>query len=235
MPDARPRFCTACGAPLMPGDAFCTACGTRAAEAPSPVVPAAYAPQPTPAPQPAPAAYAPAQAPAPAPTPSGERILAVVGNLTQVGGFMGMKQKTFSLMITDRRLVFAEQSEALWDQMDALEKQIKAEFDDYEGDWRSFVASRDFSSAPWQGYLGQAPAQLLASLGRGFVVPLDEVQSVHLTLRADTDPDFCNSSLLIRGTAQPWDLELPWGNGDEAQRLLSRVVSQVTVEGPEEG
>jgi len=37
-----------------------------------------------------------------------ERTLTVIGNLTRASGFMGLKQKTYSLIITDRRLIFAE-------------------------------------------------------------------------------------------------------------------------------
>lgn len=168
MPDARPRFCTACGAPLMPGDAFCTACGTRAAEAPSPVVPAAYAPQPTPAPQPAPAAYAPAQAPAPAPTPSGERILAVVGNLTQVGGFMGMKQKTFSLIITDRRLIFAELTkEKITAMVNEARDAAKAEGKGFFGQWGAQLGtSFNYHQAYWQ----MAPEAALAETPGNFAI-----------------------------------------------------------------
>lgn len=231
------QFCGQCGAAMGPEDRFCGACGARRAVPPTAVPPThlppvpieAFAPPPRPRVPPPPPAM-----PLSPGVPSGEeRVLGVVPQVVLVKGFLGAKTIFLNLMVTDRRLVFAEQSEALWDQMDAYEKELKAEFDDYEGDWRSFVASRDFSSAPWQGYLGQAPAQLLTSLGRGFVVPLGEVQSVHLTLRAGTDPDFCNSTLLIQGTGQSWDLELPWGNGDEAYRLLSPLIPQVTLEGPE--
>lgn len=230
-------FCGRCGAAFGAQDRFCGACGApRAvtpAVAPPPVsqVPLeAFAPPPRPpVPPPPPAAPVP-----PRVTPGEERVVGVVPQVVLVKGFLGAKSVFLNLVVTDRRLVFAEQSEELWDQMDALEKQLKADFDDYEGDWRSFVASRDFGAAPWQGLLAQAPDQLIASLGQGFVVPLGEVQSVHVTLRADTDPDFCNSTLLIQGEGQSWDLELPWGNGDEAQRLLSRVVAKVTVEGPGE-
>lgn len=230
-------FCGRCGAEFGPQDRFCGACGAprvaapAAAPPPIPQVPfEAFAPPPRPPVPPPPPAV-----PVPSSVPSGEeRALGVVPQVVLVKGFLGAKTIFLNLVVTDRRLVFAEQSEELWDQMDALEKQLKADFDDHEGDWRSFISSRDFGAAPWQGVLAQPPDQLVASLGQGFVVSLGEVQSVHITLRADTDPDFCNSTLLIQGGSQSWDLELPWGNGDEAQRLLSRVVAQVTVDGPEE-
>lgn len=231
------QFCGRCGAAFGSEDRFCGACGAprmvTPAAAPPPVPPVpleAFAPPPRPPVPPPPPAM-----PVPPSVPSGEeRVLGVVPQVVLVKGFLGAKTIFLNLVVTDRRLIFAQQSEEMWDQMDAYEKELKAEFDDYEGDWRSFMSSRDFGLAPWQGYLAQAPNQLLASLGQGFVVPLGEVQSVEITLRADTDPDFCNSTLLVQGVSQAWDLELPWGNGDEAHRLLSHVVAKVTVEGPEE-
>src|SRR5690606_6171683 len=39
-----------------------------------------------------------------------ECILATVGGLVHTSGFMGMKQKTYSLVITDRRIICAELS-----------------------------------------------------------------------------------------------------------------------------
>ncbi len=78
-----------------------------------------------------------------APTPSaGERILAVIGGLTRVGGFMGVKQKAYSLIITDRRLVFAELTK---ETMSALTSQ-----------------ARGAAKAEGKGFLGQLGAQFRA-------------------------------------------------------------------------
>ena len=35
-------------------------------------------------------------------------MVAVVSNLTRLGGFMGTKQKRYTLVVTDQRLIFAE-------------------------------------------------------------------------------------------------------------------------------
>lgn len=39
---------------------------------------------------------------------AGEQILAVVGNLTRVSGFMSTRQKAYSLVLTNGRIIFAE-------------------------------------------------------------------------------------------------------------------------------
>ena len=38
----------------------------------------------------------------------GEQVIAVIGGLSRLSGFMGMKQKRYTLVVTDRRIVFAE-------------------------------------------------------------------------------------------------------------------------------
>lgn len=162
MTDAAPRFCSACGTPLTPGDAFCTTCGTRVAEAPAQApVPA---PVPVPAPAPAPAAYAAA----PASAPEGERTLAVVGNLTQVGGFMGMKQKTFSLMITDRRLVFAELTkEKITAMVNEARDAAKADGKGFFGQWGAQIGtSFNYHQVYWQ----MAPEAALAETPGNFAI-----------------------------------------------------------------
>lgn len=229
------RFCGQCGASVGPEDRFCGTCGARSATAlPPPPMPMPPLPIEAFAPPPLPPAPPPAPVPVPQAAPSGgERVLGVVPQVVHVKGFLGAKTTFLNLVVTDRRLIFAQQSEEMWDQMDAVETELKAEFEDRSEDWRTFIASHDFRTAPWQVYLGQSTDQILAAAGQGFAVGLGDVQSVHLTLRADTDPDFCNSTMLVQSVLQTWDLELPWGNGDEAYRLLSSVIARVTIEGPE--
>jgi hypothetical protein len=172
--------------------------------------------------------------PVPPVVPSGvERVLGVVPQVVHVKGFLGSKTTFLNLVVTDRRLILAEQSEQLWDLMDAFEKEMKARFEDSSEDWRTFVAAYDYTSAPWLSYLAMHPDQILTGAGERFAIGLGEVQSVAITLQADADPDFCSSTLLIRTASQSWDLELTWGNGDEAYRLLSPLVAQTTLEGPE--
>jgi len=116
MSDQVTGHCGSCGAALRADEAFCTGCGAR---------------QEPPAPQ-------------PAVSPSGERTLAVLGNLGLMSGFMGIKQKSFSLIITDRRLIFAELT---------MEK-MKA----------TVGAARDGAKADGKGFFGQWGAQLKSSM-----------------------------------------------------------------------
>ncbi len=54
--------------------------------------------------------------------------MAVVSNLTRTGGFMGTKQKRYTLVVTDRRLIFAELTNAKARELsDEARRRTKAE------------------------------------------------------------------------------------------------------------
>jgi len=161
-------------------------------------------------------------------------VLGVVPQVVEVKGFLGSKTTFLTLVVTDRRLIFAEQSEEMWDLMDAEEKRMMVRFGHQSQDWRTFIASFDFGSPPWRVYQTKDPDRIVAESRENAVVPLPEIQSVQITLNADPDDEDGNSSsLLIRRLSGDLDFELPWGNGDEAQRLLSQVIAQVVTIGPD--
>ncbi|WP_367343355.1 DUF4339 domain-containing protein [Propionibacterium sp.] len=100
------------------------------------------------APAPAPMAasahdYAPAAGNAPAAAPGNERTLAVVGGLVQSSGFMGVKRRTYTLILTDYRIIFAELTR---EKMSALADQARSD-----------------AKTQGKGFLGQWGAQLGAS------------------------------------------------------------------------
>ncbi len=78
-------------------------------------------------------------------TSGGERLLTTVGNLTRVSGFMGVKQKAYSLVITDRRIICAELSK----------ERIK----------EMTNQARSAAKAEGKGVLGQIGAQMRAPSG----------------------------------------------------------------------
>jgi hypothetical protein len=96
----------------------------------------------SPEPQPAAAVAPPGPHPAASAAP-GERVVAVIGNLTEVAGFMGVKSKTYTLVITDQRLIFARLTK---ERMNAIVAQ-----------------ARDEAKAAGKGFFGQWGAQLGSS------------------------------------------------------------------------
>lgn len=135
--EVQARFCTGCGSPLLAGARFCTGCGTAAVmvpAAPMPVTPPAAVP-------PAPEAPAPAASPtAPIAAQPTERVLAVIPNATLKGGFMGMASKAGTLVLTERRVVFAHTTSQMMKQL--------------------VTDARDGAKADGKGFFGQWGAQL---------------------------------------------------------------------------
>ena len=85
---SQPRFCEQCGASLKPGPQVCEQCGRSLASS---------APEPATAAPPASASDAPA----------GEAVVGVIPTVVQTGGLMGSKSKTYNVVVTSQRLIFA--------------------------------------------------------------------------------------------------------------------------------
>ncbi len=221
-------FCVQCGAGMGPADRFCGRCGAPLV----PISPSSSAPPPLPPEAlqssnsvshqifpPAPSAATP---PTPATMPAAERVIGVIPQVVEVKGFMGMKTTFMNLVVTDRRLIFAVQSDAMWDIMDAEEKKMELEFEHRGGAWRQYLASHDFGSAPWRVYETMDPESIAREHPDNRTIPLGQLSLVVLVL--NKDPDCRGDDLKITSAGQEQDFGLTWENGEEAQRVLSRVV-----------
>ena len=170
-----PRFCGACGGLLQDGEAFCTTCGApSAAEVASATVPEA--------------------APAPTATPAGgEQILAVVPKLTLVGGFLGLKQKTYTLVITDRRLVFAEfTTERATAMVNAARDGAKADGKGFFGQWGAQLKSTaGYQDVYWQ----MSPDAALAETPDNWAIERSEYQGAKFR-RGASDENTSNPDVL---------------------------------------
>ena len=168
MSDDQSRFCGACGSALMPGDTFCTSCGARAtAEPPAP--PESYTPEPTPAPAPTPT-------PQPPSADSSETVVAVIGNLTEIGGFMGLKQKTYTLVITETRIIFARLTkERMSAMVNAARDEAKSAGKGFFGQWGAQIGtSMKYHEEYWQ----MTPAAALAETEGNFAIDRSAIRGM---------------------------------------------------------
>ncbi|KUK49064.1 MAG: Uncharacterized protein XD74_0351 [Actinobacteria bacterium 66_15] len=177
------RFCSSCGAEAGAGDAFCTACGTPLQAA---------------APEPA----APMPAPAGAPAASGEEILAVIGGLTLVAGFMGLKQKSYTLVITDRRLIFAELTkEKVTATVNAARDSAKAEGKGFFGQWGAQLkSSTSYSEAYWR----MSPDAALAETPGNWAVERSQYQGAKFRMGATDENTSTPDVLTIKASTGKW-------------------------------
>ncbi len=198
------RYCGQCGSPLVPGDRFCGTCGTAQTSTPQPHSEAT---------------------PAPHPDTGQETALGVIPQVVEVKGLFGKNTIFMNLVVTNQRLIFAHQSEAMWDMMDGEEKKMEAEFEGIGGSWREFIALRDSSTRPWNVYTGMAPDLILAESRGNFEMPVESLEGVEIRLHDDPEDSSLHSSDLVLTTASgERSFDLPWGNGDEAHRILLQVV-----------
>ena len=176
-------YCGSCAGPLHEGEAFCTACGTPVAAQAAPVAP-------------------PVAASAPAPAASGEQILAVIGGLTLVAGFMGLKQKAYTLIITERRLVFVEiTKEKATAAVNAARDQAKAEGKGFFGQWGAQIASAgSYNDAYWR----MSPDVALAETPGNWAVERSQYQGAKFRMGMTDENTNTPDVLTIKASTGKW-------------------------------
>lgn len=133
----------------------------------------------------------------------------MVPQVVEVKGFLGMGTRFMNLVVTGRGVILAQQSETLEERMDAFEELPPTER----------FARPD---APWAVYLGMDREQILREDPRNSEILFTALRSVRLTL--DDDPDAPSDTLHLVTDEGTLELDLPWGNGRQAQKLLEPLV-----------
>jgi hypothetical protein len=143
--------------------------------------------------------------PTPVP-PTGERTLAVIGNLTRVGGFMGVKQKAYSLIVTDRRIIFAELSK---EKISAMVKQArtdaKAEGKGLLVQWGAQLrAPSDYHEKYWQ----TPPEAALAESPNNFAIDRTTIKKVKFKTGIVDDEHNTSDQVTIKTTSEKYKLQV---------------------------
>jgi len=141
-------------------------------------------------------------APAGAPAASGEEILAVIGGLTLVAGFMGLKQKSYTLVITDRRLIFAELTkEKVTATVNAARDSAKAEGKGFFGQWGAQLkSSTSYSEAYWR----MSPDAALAETPGNWAVERSQYQGAKFRMGATDENTSTPDVLTIKASTGKW-------------------------------
>lgn len=109
-------------------------------------------------------------------SPPGERVIDVIGNLTRVSGFLGMKQKRYSLIITNRRLIFAEMTK---DTLKAIMDQARLDADlAGKGRLGKWSAQADAFSRHHEVYRQMTPEAALAESPDNFAIEREGIEKV---------------------------------------------------------
>ena len=178
------QYCENCGKPLNSRARFCGRCGKPVpTQAPVPAQPPPSSPPVMQPPPPAPPAYQPAQVqrPAPAPQPvaspqSGELIVAALPTGTQRSGFLGVRAEGFILVLTNMRILVAQQTAEL---MKENARQAKAAAKQsgkgFFGQWGAVVGSYG-----GQRYMTMQPQEILNETAGNYFIANNQIRSVRL-------------------------------------------------------
>jgi len=198
---SQPTFCEQCGSPLNPGARFCGHCG--------------HAVQPLPessAPQPAPQT---AQA-----APRGEAILGVLAGAQRRKGLFGVQ--TFTLIVTDERLVFAEMTKQM---MNQAVKEANAEAKRQGKGWLGQIAAQ----MGWMGRLAQRYQAMrveaaLRERPDNFFILNSHVRRVSLNEDHDDDSGKTTVKLTIEANSGKHGFQLVGIQVGEARSILQQAL-----------
>ncbi|MDZ4168284.1 MAG: zinc ribbon domain-containing protein [Coriobacteriia bacterium] len=198
------RFCSKCGTGLAEGAQFCASCGG----------PVATAPVAAPPPGPAPAA------PLSASTGGGEQVHSVISSATVKAGFMGVKSKQYTMVLTDRRVVFARITGAMMKQLVADARDgAKAEGKGFFGQWGAQMSSY---SAFAERYLEMSPDAALAETADNFAIDRSTITKASLKTSEGYDENTSTTDLLIiKTTGKKYKIILGSGKSKAKQALLA--------------
>ncbi len=196
-------FCTACGAKHPESVNFCGECGAPMSGAPA------------------------AAAPSPAQQPSAvEPVLGVSSKWQRKTGFM--KQTLYDVIVTPRRLVFAQVTDA----MVAAAVPVARARAQSEG---KGLLARAFSGMnAWavvaEGHAAMTPDQAAAETPGNFAIPLEQIVGVRIRSgssrsddeRSKSDPD----RITVQTASGPYEFTLPTGDAAAARQILVTVLGQ---------
>lgn len=138
--------------------------------------------------------------------PAEEHILAVIGGLTRISGFMGFKQQVFTLIITNHRLIFAELDKG---RLSALTRESRDHARAQgKGLWGQWGAQRralgDYEEIYWQ----MAPAQALAESPNNFAVDRASIKKIRFKTGVVDDERSTSDRIIIKTTGKKHTLQV---------------------------
>ena len=193
------QFCPKCGAPLPQGARSCASCGEIVASA-----------------------TAPSQlADTPASSGSvglGERVLSLIPNVTLKAGFMGFGSKQYTLILTDRRVVFAQITVAMMKQLVADARDgAKSEGKGFFGQWGAQLGAYSQFA---QRYLEMSPDQALAESENNFAIDRSTITKTSMKVSHNMGDDVSTTDrLIIKTTSKKYDITLVYGLGQAKEAL----------------
>lgn len=151
-----------------------------------------------------------------------EQVLSVLGGITIASGFMGLKRKSYTMVMTDQRVILAElTSDMLKSAIEQARAETKADGGGFFKQWGAQIAA-SFSYA--EQYASMAPEAALAQNPGNFAWMRDDIEKMKLKAgmtrdEGADDPDY----ITVKVAGSKYKLLLTGGTLAHAKEALLRA------------
>jgi hypothetical protein len=131
-----------------------------------------------------------------------ERVVGVIGRFTRASGFMGVKQKLYTLVVTDRRVIFAELTKERMKRLSQeAEAQAQAEGKGFFGRASAQMHSRDGVA---EAYWSMSPDEALRETPTNFAIDRSDIKKVKFKLGST---DVASDVVVIKTAKETYKLQ----------------------------
>jgi hypothetical protein len=226
------RYCIHCGKPLSAEARFCGRCGrpvkslaTEEHLAPA-TQPAASSPNPAWMPSslpPNPPTAAVFPAPQTVPVALAEPIVGVIPGAMRKKGFLGMSADNFTLVITDRRIIFATQTAQMMKENAVKARETaKAQGKNFLSQWGAIIRSNY-----GQQYLQMSADAVLAENPGNFSLYHNQIRSVKIHYYSDDESNTSEHRMVIDTVTGKINLVFSMLDEKQAKKTLKQVLGNV--------
>ena len=213
------RYCTSCGSPLAPGNRFCAHCGKPVQAPPTAPAPAPESAQ-APPPPPSPAEVPPTPPPPPA---AAEQMLGFVA-VGKSKGMLGMRQDSYTMIVTPSRLVFAYVSpELMKATVSQAREEAKAQGKGLLGRWGAQLTWMDRLH---QQYQTMTVDDILRQYPGSFTIANHQIRRVRYKQNWDDEGGQENDEIIFRTPDGKQRFKLLSGNLRQVKKLLRQTLGR---------
>ena len=212
------QYCEKCGQSLNAQARFCSRCGKAVPQqVPAPARPRPPAPAPRSMPAPHPAA---ALQPAAAAPQAAEIIVTVLPVGTQRSGFLGFRAEGFALVLTNIRILVAQQTAPIMKE-NARQAKLAAKQSGkgFFGQWGAVIGS--YSS---QRYLQMLPQDILSETAGNYSILNNQIRSVRIEEDYDSEEGTTEVKLTLDTGSGKIELTYTQNSKKEIKRALQQTL-----------
>ena len=171
----------------------------------------------------APAPVAAQETVIPSPAEAAERVISLIPNATLKSGFMGLAGKPYTLVLTDRRVIFAFITKQMMkDMVEGARSEAKAEGKGFFGQWGAQLGAYSKFA---QRYFEMTPEQSLSETPENFAVERTAIKKAKVKVgRTDENGASSIDELVIKTADKKYVLLLGAGSAQAKKALIEAAL-----------